>query len=223
MEVAKLVLEYIKALAWPITVTALGLASKSEIKATLARIRRADLPGGFEINFKDEIRETAELASRVETAPTSPGRPNTAAIPLTEANSRMIALGLTPTPSGLDMGYYKAISARDPTLALAGLRIELEILTRNLAKGFKIDASPRESPSAVLRRLRDASAVTPDQFALGQRVLSLANQAIHGRTVSKNEADEILDAASALVDDYLAWLSWGFNDNWIPPRQTDQQ
>lgn len=223
MEWAKLVLEYVKALAWPITVAALGLAFKREIKATLARIRKADLPGGIGISFEDQIRETAELANRVETAPSPPDRPNTAAIPLTEANSRMISLGLTPTPSGLDMDYYKVIAARDPTLALAGLRIELEILTRNLAKGFKIEASPRESPSAVLKKLRDASAVTSDQFALGQRVLSLANQAIHGRTVSQNEAVEILDAARALVDDYLAWLSWWFKDGWIPSRQTEQR
>lgn len=131
----------------------------------------------------------------------------------------MIALGLKPTPSGLDMSYYRQIAAQDPTLALAGLRIELEILTKNLAKGFGIYVSPHESPSSVLKRLRDASAVTPDQFALGQRVLSLANQAVHGRTASKQEADEIIDAASALVDDYLAWLSWGFKDGWLPPGQ----
>jgi hypothetical protein len=219
MELAKLVLEYVKALAWPITAAALALMFRQEIRAILARIRKAALPGGVAIDFEEQIRETKELATRIEAAPSPPDRPKTAVLPLTEANSRMIALGLKPTPSGLDMSYYKSIATQDPALALAGLRIELEILTKNLAKGWGIDVSPYESPSRILKRLREASAVTPDQLALAQRVLSLANQAIHGRTVSRTEADEIIDAASALVDDYLAWLSWGFEDGWHPPRQ----
>jgi hypothetical protein len=217
MEIAKLILEFVKAIAWPITALAIGIMFRKEIRAILARIRKAALPGGVAIDFEDQIRETKELATRVETAPGPPDRPKTAVLPLTEANSRMIELGLKPTPSGLDMSYYKAIAVQDPTLALAGLRIELEILTKNLAKGFQIDFSARESPSRVLKRLREASAITPDQFALGQRILSLANQAVHGRTVSFEEANEIIDAATTLVDDYLAWLSWGFNDGWRSP------
>jgi hypothetical protein len=98
------------------------------------------------------------------------------------------------------LSYYRSIAAHDPTLALAGLRIELEILTRNLAKGSKIDVPSYESPSRVLKRLLDASAITEDQFALGKRVLSLANQAVHGRTVSRREAEEIMEAAQVLVD-----------------------
>ncbi len=219
MELAKLTLEYVKALAWPVTALTIAMLFRKEIRAILARIRKAALPGGVAIDFEDQIRETKELATRVETAPGPPDRPRTAMLPLTEANSRMIALGLKPTPSGLDMSYYKAIAAQDPTLALAGLRIELEILTKNLAKGFQIDVSPRDSPSRVLRRLREASAITSDQFGLGQRILSLANQAVHGRTVSWQEADEIIDAATTLVDDYLAWLSWGFSDGWRSPGE----
>jgi len=67
-----------------------------------------------------------------------------------------------------------------------------------------------------LKRLLDASAITDDQFVLGKRVFSLANQAVHGRTVSRREAEEIIDAAQVLVDNYLAWLSWGFDDPWRP-------
>jgi hypothetical protein len=219
MELAKLILEYVKALAWPITTAVIVLTFRRDIKAILGRIRKAVLPGGVALDLEEEIRETSELATRVEAAPSPPGRPKTATLPLTEANSRMIALGLTPTPSGLDMGYYKSIAVRDPTLAMAGLRIELEILTKNLASGFKIDVPPHESPSTVLKRLRDASAVTPDQFALGRRILSLANSVVHGRTISTLEAEEIIDSAGALVNDYLSWLSWGFPDGWVPPNQ----
>jgi hypothetical protein len=34
--------------------------------------------------------------------------------------------------------------------------------------------------------------------------------------VSKEQALEIIGAASVLARDYLAWLSWGFDDNWKP-------
>jgi hypothetical protein len=214
MELAKLVLEFVKAVAWPLTATSIALMFRREIRAILARIRKAALPGGVSIDFESQILETVELATRIEAASPPPDRPKTAALPLTEANSRMIDLGLKPTPSGLDMNYYKSIAAQDPTLALAGLRIELEILTRNLARGFKLEVGPQESPSRVLMRLRDASAVTTDQFGLATRILSLANKAVHGRTVSGREAEEIIDAAQVLVDDYLAWLSWGFDDGW---------
>jgi hypothetical protein len=190
MELAKLVLEYVKASAWPITALAIALIFRREIRAIIARRRKAALPGGVSTDFEEQILETKELATRIEAALPPPNRPQTAVLPLTEANSRMISLGLKPTPSGLDLNYYRSIAAHDPTLALAGLRIELEILTRNLATGFKIDVPAYESPARVLKRLLDASAVTEDQFASGKRVLSLANQAVHGRTVSRREAEE---------------------------------
>lgn len=219
MEIAKLILEYVRTLIWPTVALLLAWIFKPEIRAVLARIRKAALPGGVSLDFENQILETKALATRVETAQPPPNRPQSAVLPLTEANSRMIALGLTPTPSGLDMNYYRAIAVRDPTLALAGLRIELEILIRNLAKGFKISLSGYESPTQLLRRLRDAAAITNDQFALGRKILSLANQAVHGNTVSQRESEEIIDAAKALVDDYLAWLSWGFGGDWRAPQK----
>jgi len=217
MDLAKLVLEFVKALAWPLAALAIALIFRREIRAIMARIRKAALPGGVSIDFEEQILETKALATRVEAAPPPPNRPQTAMLPLTEANSRMISLGLKPAPSGLDLAYYKSIAVQDPTLALAGLRIEFEILIGNLAKGFKIDGPASESPARILKRLLEDQAITQDQFTLGKRVLSLANQAVHGRTVSRREAEEIIEAAQVLVDDYRAWLSWGFNDGWEAP------
>ncbi len=128
----------------------------------------------------------------------------------------MIQLGLRPSPSGLDLSYYREIADRDPILALAGLRIELETWFRNVAQGFKVDTKPYDSMNRVLARLRDANAVTPDQVMLARRVLSFCNQAIHGGEVSREQALDIIGAASVLARDYLAWLSWGFDDNWKP-------
>jgi len=216
VEIAKLVLEYVKALAWPVTVLALSFYFHSEIKKVLARLRKAVLPGGLSVDLQEEVHEVKELSEKVESAELPGDRKRTPGIPKTEANARMIQLGLRPSPSGLDLSYYREIAERDPILALAGLRIELETWFRNVAQGFKVDTKPYDSMNRVLARLRDASAVTPDQVMLARRVLSFCNQAIHGGEVSREQALDIIGAASVLAGDYLAWLSWNFDDNWKP-------
>lgn len=221
MDVARLILEYLKALIWPVTVLTAVLMFRREIKTILARIKKAVLPGGVSFDLEQDIRETTELATRIEANPRPRGPNEPAALPLTEANSRMIELGLVPVPSGLDLDYYKSIAERDPTLALAGLRIELEILLRNLARGFKIERPGYQSPLQLLKSLRDGSRITSDQYELGRQIFSLANRAIHGQTVSRNEAEQIIESSKALIDDYLAWLSWGFGGGWNPPPKPD--
>lgn len=217
MEIAKLALEYVKALAWPLTVLFLSLLFRSE-KRVFARLRKAALPGGISVDLQEEIREVKQLSEKVESAPPPEDRRRAPGIPQNEANARMIQLGLRPSPSGLDLSYYREIAERDPILALAGLRIELETWFRNVAQGFKIDTKPFDSMNRVLARLRDANAVTPDQVMLARRVLSFCNQAIHGGDVSKDQALEVIGAAGVLARDYLAWLGWGFGDNWRPSQ-----
>jgi hypothetical protein len=188
---------------------------RNEIKKILARVRKAVLPGGVSVDLQEEVQEVKELSEKVESVVLPAERKRTPGIPKTEANARMIKLGLRPSPSGLDLSYYREIAERDPILALAGLRIELETWFRNVAQGFKVDTKPHDSMNRVLARLRDAGAVTPDQVMLARRVLSFCNQAIHG-AVSKEQALDVIGAASVLARDYLAWLSWGFDDNWKP-------
>jgi len=216
MEIAKIVLEYLRVLVWPTTVLTLSFFFRNEVKKVLARLRKAVLPGGVSIDLQDEVREVKQLSEKIESAAQPADRERAPGIPQTEANARMLQLGLRPSPSGLDLSYYREIAERDPVLALAGLRIELETWFRNVAQGFKVDTKPFDSMNRVLARLRDASAVTPDQVLLARRVLSFCNQAIHGGKVSKEQALEVIGAAGVLARDYLAWLSWGFDDDWKP-------
>jgi hypothetical protein len=51
---------------------------------------------------------------------------------------------------------------------------------------------------------------------LARRVLPFCNQAIHGGEVSREQALDVIGAAGVLARDYLAWLSWGFDDDWKP-------
>jgi hypothetical protein len=73
-----------------------------------------------------------------------------------------------------------------------------------------------EPVSRVLVALRDASSITPGQMELAQYALRLCNQAVHGMAISQRQAEEVIDSVGVLARDYLAWLSWGFPDNWEP-------
>jgi len=216
MDIAKLVLEYVKAIAWPATVLGLSLLFRGEIKRVLARLRKAVLPGGVSVDLQEEVQQVKELSEKVQSTPAPEGTRTTPGIPLTEANARMIKLGLAPTLSGLDIAYYRTRVETDPVLALAGLRIDLETLVRNLAAGFKLPLQRSGPISRLLARLREAGAITSDQMELAQRIFNVCNQAIHGRFVSREEAEEVIKAAEVLFEQYLAWLSWGFDDNWKP-------
>ena len=220
MELAKLILEFVRALAWPITALILTLMFRAPLRAVLSRLRKAGLPGGVSIDFQEQILEAKELSEKVEALPPPADRPKLPAIPLTEANARMISVGLRPTASGLDMAYYREIAQSDPTLALAGLRIELEVMANNIAIGFKLTPRKNEPLGSLLSRLKDHGAITSDQLQLTRKILSLSNQAVHGRSVTKEEAEEVIDTARVLTEQYLNWLSWGFPDNWKPKQNS---
>jgi hypothetical protein len=216
MELTKLILEFAKVLAWPITSLILAMIFRAPLRAILSRLRKAGLPGGVSIDFQEQILEAKQLSEKVEAFLPPPERPKPPAIPLTEANARMISVGLRPTASGLDMTYYREIALNDPTLALAGLRIELEVMANNIAVGFELPPRKNEPLNSLLSRLKAKSAITSEQLQLTRKILSLCNQAIHGRAVTREEAEEVIDAASVLTQEYLNWLSWGFSDDWKP-------
>jgi len=50
------------------------------------------------------------------------------------------------------------IADQDPSVALAGLRIEIDVLARTLAKGFRVPIDDRDSGGRLIRRLYDAGA-----------------------------------------------------------------
>lgn len=54
MEIAKLILEYVRALIWPVTVLTLSLFFRNEVKRVFARVRKAVLPGGVSVDLQEE-------------------------------------------------------------------------------------------------------------------------------------------------------------------------
>ena len=185
---------------------------RKEIICLLKRVKKADLPGVISIEtFPDDIKEAKLLSSEEKKeAQTKERTKNHPVIPLTEANTKMLNLGLSPSPTGLELSYYRNLIEQDPTIALAGLRIEFETMLRNLAKGFKVTINERDGAGIIVHKLKDRSAITSRQADLLGRIIKLCNAAVHGLRVTSSQAEEIFDIAEVLRDQYISWLSWGF-------------
>lgn len=214
MEIANIVLEYIRALVWPIIVITILLLFRKEVIALIGRVRKLEFPGVGLIDLSKEVQEGEELKQIVveqfEASPVPETKEKIVSIPLTEANERMIELGLRASPSGLDISYYRSLALENPIAALAGLRLEIEVLFKNVARGFKVQINDHDPALMVLETLRKANAITSEQLILAQKIWQICNAAVHGSKISAEEAISVVDMASALKDQYVRWLSWGF-------------
>jgi hypothetical protein len=221
----EIIVQLIDAVAWPLTVLIIILFFRKQIEDVLRRFKKADLPGGVSFEaFPEEVKEAKVLSDQVkEEAKRDQETKKGPSIPLTEVNARMLNLGLGPSPSGLDLAYYRVLAEQDPNLALAGMRMEVETMLKNLANGFKVPVRGRDSAGVLVRKLREHRAISSHQAELLSVLLRLCNSAVHGVKVSERQVGEILDVASVLRDQYVSWLGWGFEDGWKPVKQEDQQ
>ena len=219
MEIARLVLDYVRTLVWPATLVTIIVLFRVDLIALLARLRKAALPGGVTLDFQEEV-EAAESLSAAVRKEQSVQEERRAPLPLNELNERSLSLKLQPSPSGLDFGFYRTLAKQDPNLALAGLRMELETMARNLAAGFNVPLNAREGLGRLLPRLLEAGAINAQQAKLGESIVSICNQAVHGTPVLQSEAEKVIDVADTLREQYIRWLSWGFQDGWEPKDLT---
>jgi len=211
MELAKLILEYVKALAWPITAIALGLVFRKSLVAILARLEKASLPGGVSLDFEKQIKQVQNLSEKLLEAPVAPPVQGSVQISPGDANKKMIALSLEPMKSGLEIEYFRNLAKIDTTLALAALRIELESLFKNMiAKTYGEDPSKiRTSVSAIAmtKALAENRLIPSDEADLASKILRVCNRAIHGKKVSQQDALVVIGAAEYIFDRYRIWLS----------------
>ncbi len=215
MDLREFLIELINALAWPMVVFIAMYWFKSELQLLLKRLGSVKIGDNSIDFFQTELEKAQDLSLDVRNAEVSENKVRfemSAQIPLTDANAQVIKQGLRPSPSGLDLEYYRELADRDPALALAGLRIELEIIGHNLAKGFNVPVSKARSVNQVYRELAIAGAISSKQLDLVQSIAKLANAAVHGAPVTRDDANDVIDTADVLRDQYLSWLSWGFND-----------
>jgi hypothetical protein len=180
LQVAKLVLEYMNVLAWPIVAIIVICMFRSHIVSLLKRLKDAELPGGVRINLQETIQQAERLSDQVREIKPPEEKRNVPIIPLTEANARMLELGLQPSPSGLNLDYYRSLADQDPNIALAGLRIEIETLTRNLVKGFGMTPDTGVSLGQMVRQLHSRHRITNQQRQLIEKIAAVCNSAVHG-------------------------------------------
>lgn len=215
MEKAKLVLEYSKVFVWPVTLLFILFIFRRQLVSFLTRLRQADLPGGISLKAFDEKIDKAEnisidVSRQVQEKIRKEKKPGRPMIPSNKINAQMLKLDLSPSPSGLELSYYRQLADQDPNLALAGLRIEVELMLKNLVKGFKLKISEHNTAGQILMKLRERCAITSQQYDLLGHMIALCNVAVHGYKVTTEQAKAILDIADVLRDQYVAWLSWGF-------------
>ncbi|WP_276253569.1 hypothetical protein [Halomontanus rarus] len=90
---------------------------------------------------------------------------------------------------------------RNPRIALARLRTELDVATRSLLEEAAPERADRGclDPTAVVDRLHDEGIVDGAFVAAYTEVRSLCNQAIHGEAVRQRDAIELVDLGLALI------------------------
>ena len=199
----------LQTVSWPIVTLLIFFFLKKPIIFFIDHINEAELPGGVKLKtIPKEIEKAESIKDQILSEPKKEER-KTTTIENGKFNERMIKLGLEPSPSNLSMDYYYKILDQDPNIALAGLRIDLEILLRNLAKGFKLDIN-NYSIVAISDKLVNCNAITKNQYRLIRSILNICNAAVHGQKVTRDQAIKVFEMAPVLINDYIEWLDWGF-------------
>jgi len=214
MEIAELILKYIEVLIWPLVALFVIFYFKDELSKLFERAKKVELPGGISIEaFENKLEQAKKLEKEIK----SERKPEIAELIKkhdndTQANKRMIKLGLKPSPSGLDLNYYRQLAQTDKQLSMAGLRIDLELMIRNLAQGFKLKVNENTSVNKVLKVLLDKGFIHSKQSEFMKIIFQLTNYAIHGGEINEEQIDSVLELGETLVEDYVAWLDWGFEN-----------
>ena len=139
-----------------------------------ALIESAKLPGGWEVKFRD-LQKAATAITESATATTT-------------------TTTTTPPPQPA----FIAIATRDPNLALAGLRIEIEKRVRAIA--LKHGIQETYSVRQTLDRLRRAGVF--DYRAIGglDQIINAGNHAAHGAYVEPSVAEWAIEYGPSVLN-----------------------
>jgi hypothetical protein len=136
-------------------------------------VKSLELPGGWRVEFQ----ELQRAASRADTAGL-----------------------LAAEPSKAEESFsFQAISKRDPNLALAGLRIEIEKRLVKLAEVSGIEQHRPMGVGQLLRALTQHEVVTNDERSILSDMVNMLNAAVHGAAVDRRSADWAIDIGPRLL------------------------
>lgn len=156
ISVAAIALAFLDTFIVSISLTALGLLAIAALPWVLHLFRSIELPGGLKFEMNDLTRAGADL---LEASPST-------------------------TQAKVDEPAYMQVVDKDPNLALAGLRIEIEKQLRRMANGYDIN---RSVPIPILlRELLKAGAISGQQYGALNDLLPMLNAAVHGADVPQD-------------------------------------
>ncbi|MBU2730211.1 hypothetical protein [Acidithiobacillus caldus] len=136
-------------------------------------VKSLELPGGWKIEF----HELLKAASRAESAGL-----------------------LAVTPSEKEAIYsFQSIATRDPNLALAGLRIEIEKRLSSLAEMYGLKSSRAMGVGQALRALARAKILTAEERSVLSDMVNILNAAVHGAEVDSRASAWAIDVGPRLL------------------------
>jgi hypothetical protein len=133
--------------------------------------KSVEFPGGLKVEYAD-LEKTAQRAKEA---------------------------GLLATPvTKRDEPAYIAIAQVDPNLALAGLRIEIERRLQTLAQQHDIEFQ-RQGIGHLMRNLRRAEILSPNEESVLNDLTRLLNEAVHGAAVDQRAAQWAIEIGPELL------------------------
>ena len=132
-----------------------------------------ELPGGWKVEFQ----ELQKAAARADTAGL-----------------------LAPELSRSDGAFsFQSISKRDPNLALAGLRLEIEKRLSQLAEVSSVEQRRPMGIGQLLRALTQREVLTNEERFILSDMVNMLNAAVHGATVDRKSADWAINVGPRLL------------------------
>ena len=207
MDVLAPVSELVKALAWPITVALMVILLRRDLSELFrgVRLRKAEVPGQFTLEFAQEFSKAHDLQQQVK-ASFRFQKGEDVSKKRREADSLLRQAQLHPSPSRFNLETYYDMVNDDPAAALVALRGEIQAMINTILDFRKIQWSERDFAERKLRRLFDDHAINNHQYTLARSILRLCNAAARDNTVTREQAIDVLDAVQPLIHEYMSWI-----------------
>lgn len=210
MDIAKLSLEFVKVIAWPVVVLVAVLVFRKELATLISRLRNMKLPGGTEFNFNEAVI-SIEKSSRETSRALKPPSSRQPLAFRQRVNSFIQEKKLMVSQSGYDLAYYLDIAQSDPNLALAGIRMELERMFRNMLVlvGEDVDKK-RLSAGQYLSLLRSREMIPASMYQFLAQTIEVGNAAVHVSDIEKDLSLRVINSLKVFVTFYLDWIQSNF-------------
>ena len=192
VEVAKLVLDYLRVLVWPALTLLVLMNFQGELVQLVSRMTKWSGPG-FSAEFADKAKEMESEAELITDLVLDGGR-------FTDGwNESLLKAGLTAVPGAFNFERYQEIAKENPNLALAGLRTDLEVMLKNFATINNSASQTMSGSGRIILSLSKQGLLDESMTALAFEVNSLCNRAVHGEKIRVSDALSVLEAGERLL------------------------